>query len=141
MTPHETVMSIRDFSISPLLHAPDSVRRYGTATVWLLVAACGIAGCASQLVGDAALLQFLEPARTTRSEVISRLDEPYSEYRQDRVIIYLLDRDEGGYLIVPPDGRVGCCQRYPTLHLVLEFDEAGRLKRHALVDVGVESSK
>jgi len=94
-----------------------------------------LAGCASQpTLGDPALLEFLQVSSTTHSQVVARLGAPLAEFELDRVAIYGLNRDRAGYLLGWPETSLPGGR----LHLVIEFDEGGVLRRYAVLDVATE---
>ena len=90
-----------------------------------------LVGCESPPVAKEELLAFLADGATARAQVHERLGEPSRRYEQSNLESYRVGRRELGWFVHP--GHDGWTEaRYS---LVLEFDEQGLLKRHALVDV------
>ncbi len=85
-----------------------------------------------------AAFAFLQDGRTTREEVLLRLGTPSARFQEARILSYTYVSPEPGWFI-----RVGRnwgpSSPRPAFHaravhdLVLAFDEAGVLRRHALV--------
>ncbi len=120
---------------SRLSKNPPRTARFTVVRVFRILAvglAWALTGCASpRMLGDPALLQFLQVSSTTRDQVVARLGAPLAAFEPDRVMIYGLDRDRAGYVLgwretSLPGGR---------LHLVIEFDERAVLRRYAVVNV------
>jgi hypothetical protein len=113
------------------------VRLLATALALLLT----LAGCASpqpptDACQAAALpctpsLAFLGAGHTQRAEAVARLGEPSSRWESGRILVWPVVRDARGGLHVAWSGPG---RPLPRSHdLVLVFDAAGRLERHALV--------
>jgi len=115
------------------------VRSLVTALV-LLLGGFALGGCATPVppapfeastLPCTPSLDFLEDGRTTRAEAVARLGQASSRWESGHILIYAVTRDSRGAFHVAwsEPGSV-----LPRSHdLVLRFDGAGRLERHALV--------
>lgn len=107
----------------------------------VLLLACALAGCATTPPGiapDPALLTFLEDGVTPRSEALLRLGEPSWFFEADRILTWRIAGDEkrGSWVqsrALLANQRIGAL--VPRASLVLVFDQAGILERHALVAI------
>lgn len=90
-----------------------------------------LASCATAPVGRDDLVSFLRDGETYRDEIFLKLGDPSAVYEAGRILTYRLGEDEGGYFLLQK--RQGF--QNVNYSLVLVFDEAGRLIRHALVQV------
>ena len=90
-----------------------------------------LSGCATQPLGRADLLNFIEDGKTTREQAFLNLGEPSSAYEGDRILCFRLGQDKGGNYIV------GNAIHFTGVNssLVMVFDEQGVLRRHSLVQV------
>jgi hypothetical protein len=90
-----------------------------------------LGACASTPVGQPDLLAFIEDGRTTREQAFLALGEPSATYEDGRILTFRLGQDKGGYFLVDKaPGFTGVKHS-----LVMSFDEAGLLRRHALVAI------
>ena len=105
-----------------------------------LLAVLLLSGCATNLPrGDPGLLNFLSDGKTTRAEAIIALGEPSGQFEKGTILTFRMGYDErtDGYF---PVMRETSNSGWPTWEqckysLVLVFDDAGVLRRHALVKV------
>lgn len=98
----------------------------------LLVAALALAGCATQpLRGQGDLARFVRDGVSTRTELEARFGPPALTFESGRIACWRLGGDEGGqYVVRRTIGWAG------TRHeLVVVFDAAGAVQRHALVEI------
>ncbi len=110
-----------------------------------------LTGCAAhnmQIVDretiEQTLLAFLEDGKTTKKELLSRLEEPSAQFEGGRILTYRLDRkfkvvtpeDESSpsFWYGDPGKRLSLWKR-ARYSLVLVFDAGGVLQRHSLVRV------
>jgi hypothetical protein len=93
----------------------------------LQLAACGTPAA----VGDSHRLSFLQDGSTTREEVYLHLAEPSATFESGSILVYLLDEDAGGYILIQRNAA-GWTGKFS---LVLDFDEGGVLRRHSLIRV------
>ena len=106
--------------------APQAVTLAGTACVLLFL----LAGCEPHPRGSKDLLGFLAEGTTTKQAVEQKIGQPFV-WGGGRLWTYHIDEDSDGfYLRLKPPELDGT--RYS---LVLEFDQNGVLRRHALVDI------
>lgn len=93
-----------------------------------------LTGCASILPREAIEQQafsWVDPGRTTRSDVIFALGMPRSAFEQDTIFVYGVSCPSGAECrTVPWRGLVGGDVRY---QLVLIFDATGLLERRELL--------
>jgi len=106
-----------------------------------LVLALMLVGCATPppLKGRADLMSFLAVGITTRQDVMVRLGAPSGRFENEKILTYRLGYEpkNQGYYVVEREGGPG---GWPTwiwakYSLVLVFNEAGVLEKHALVEV------
>lgn len=83
------------------------------------------------VIGDPHLLSFLQDGSTTRQDVYEHLTEPSATFEAGRIFIYMLDKDEGGYILV----HRNAADWTGKYSLVLAFDEGGVLQRHSMLRV------
>ena len=84
-----------------------------------------ISACAG--TGPDPRLAFMQPGLTTRADVMLQFGRPHMTFEQERILIFLLDpADRNNGPIVEDRNRI-------ALDVVVEFDDAGRLVRHAAV--------
>lgn len=109
--------------------------RVDLSSQWLVVivsvAPAVLLGCVNFPTGDPQLLTFLEDGSTTREDTYLRLAEPHAVLEGGSILIYQLDQDEHGYVLMKRRQNAWA-GRYS---LVLTFDEKGVLKRHSLVKI------
>ena len=100
-----------------------------------------LVGCATAppLKGRADLLNFLSDGKTSREEVVLKLGQPSGTFERENILTYRLgfEPKNNGYFLVE---REPTPSGWPTwvlaqYSLVLVFDEAGVLRRHAVVEV------
>jgi len=104
-----------------------SVKRTAGVLLFLVLAA----GCATQPLGRAGLLDFIRDGQTTREEAYLRLGEPSAFFEGGQIMSFRLGQDDGGYFpIEKTQGFMGV--RYS---LILAFDDQGILRRHSLIEV------
>ena len=89
-----------------------------------------LAACAAT-IGRPDLLAFLADGATRREDALLRLGQPSSTLQGERVLTWRIGEDGGGYFLDP--GAVRPVLPYRAYSLVLIFDDAGLLRRHALV--------
>ena len=97
-------------------------RARGAVPVMVAALLCGCAGN-----GLDPRLAFMQPGLTTRADVMLQFGRPNMTFEQERILIFLLD---------PADRNKGPIVEDQTgiaLDVVVEFDDAGRLVRHAAV--------
>jgi hypothetical protein len=100
-----------------------------------------VSACATDVPhGDRALLEFLHDGTTSREEVILRLGQPSSTFESERIVTYRVGgrKDEGYTISKQRESRwETASDTWVDTHfsLVLVFDDAGILKRHALIQV------
>lgn len=96
-----------------------------------MLAVLALAACTSHPPGQRDLLSFLQDGVTTRKEAETRIQQFPGEWEGGRLLTFRIGEDSDGYYPAPArHDWTGV--RYS---LVLEFDAAGVLRRHALVDV------
>lgn len=95
---------------------------------WSLAIAVTLTACASTppAIGTRDLLDPVKPG-APRTEVVSRLGPPYAMFEGERVMIWSIGQDAGGYFV-----GAGRSTRHD---LVVVFDNDGRVARHGLVEV------
>jgi hypothetical protein len=98
------------------------VRRTALISVMLAVAACA-AEPLTPLEVEERWLGFLHSGQTTREDVITRLGIPSASFENDRILTYRLSASEAGV----------SSRWFGSFHLVLVFDERGRLAEHTLL--------
>ena len=100
-----------------------------------------VSACATNVPhGDRTLLDFLHDGRTSREEVILRLGQPSATFESEKIVTYRVGsrKDEGYTISRQRESRwETASDTWVNTHfsLVLVFDDAGILKRHALVQV------
>jgi hypothetical protein len=82
-------------------------------------------------VGRLDLFDFLADGATRKEDVLLRLGQPGGTLQGERVLTYRVGEDRGGYFLDPVTVRP--VFSYRAYSLVLIFDDAGVLRRHALV--------
>ncbi len=90
-----------------------------------------LAGCGTTPVGNPELLAFLKDGSTTREDVYLQLAEPSATFEGGRILTYLLDQDQRGYVLMRRREKAW----NGRFSLVLAFDEQGVLRRHSLVRI------
>ena len=83
--------------------------------------------CACAGNGQDPRLAFMQPGLTTRADVMLQFGRPNMTFEQERILIFLLDpadRTKGPII----EDQIGI-----ALDVVVEFDDAGLLLRHAAV--------
>lgn len=97
------------------------------------------AGCVTTPNARQDLLNFMEPGRTTREEVLLRLGQPSASFEKEKIFTYRLGQyGEQGYYIISPKTILpaqGASWQNVHFSLVIVFDEEGRLRKHKLVKV------
>lgn len=100
-----------------------------------------VSACATDVPhGDPALLEFLHDGTTSREEVILRLGQPSSTFESERIVTYRVGgrKDEGYTISKQRESRWETASDTwvdTNFSLVLVFNDAGILKRHALIQV------
>lgn len=100
-----------------------------------------ILGCATTAPakGRADLLLFLHNGITTRQQVLVTLGQPSARLEQDNILTYRLgfEKRTQGYFLVERETQASGWATWERARfsLVLVFDAAGILRRHALVQV------
>jgi hypothetical protein len=93
-------------------------------------------GCAAApppVTGRSDLVSFVEDGKTSRIDAVSKLGSAYASYEGDRILIWRMTKDAGGYVVASQHVQPGQPQWVPNYELVLVFDAEGVVKRHALV--------
>ena len=93
-----------------------------------LAGACGTTPPAR---GRADLLTFIADGTTPRSEAITRLGEPSRRLQDGRICAWRIGHDAAGQIVAAD--RTGTGWFDVDSSLVLVFDDAGVLARHALI--------
>lgn len=107
-------------------------RALSVALACLIVTGCaGAPPSSSPPIGRADLLDFLAPGATMRGDVLQRLGEPNAAYEGQRILVYRLRRDDGGYVL----SRAAAGSYWGLYNAVLVFDADGILRRHSLLEV------
>ena len=100
-----------------------------------------VSACATDVPhGDTTLLEFLHDGTTSREEIILRLGQPSATFESEKILTYRVGgrKDEGYMISRQRESRWDTASdTWVDTHfsLVLVFDDAGILKRHALVQV------
>jgi len=100
-----------------------------------------VSACATDVPhGDRTLLDFLHDGTTSREEIILRLGQPSATFESEKIVTYRVGgrKDEGYMISRQRESRWDTASdTWVDTHfsLVLVFDDAGILKRHALVQV------
>ena len=91
----------------------------------------GGSGCTSQaqrLKTFEESTAFMDPGATTRQDIVEWAGKPATSYEDGRLIIYYVGSIKGDFEVSRNPRTSG-----PEYHLVIEFDEAGLLRRRKLV--------
>jgi hypothetical protein len=107
------------------------VQLLGSAVLVAIVSL--LAGCASP--PQPRSLAFLEASQVTEGDVVSQLGTASAVFPLDRVKTYRLIQKPNGYVVAYPPKSAPLGWQGIDYDLVLEFDAAGVLTQHNLVEI------
>jgi hypothetical protein len=114
------------FKRLPADRRPPGRRRRRGAVALLVATGLAVSACATapDTIDESTALAFLQVGETRREAVILRLGIPSASFENDRILTYRLGAaKEGGVK----------SNWYGPYHLILVFDEGGRLAEHRLL--------